>query len=1015
MKKQKNVTKTNSEKFLVIGAIILLVLSAVFGLLGARGFKLINKNGNAVEQKMSISVNGANNEILKNKITSAKIVGGYNHFIVLNADGKVYGWGYNGYGQLGLGNTSNYTTPVYLNMDNVIDITARGNYTAILKKDGTVWMAGYNGNGELGINDTSSQSSFVQVKNEDGTGFLTNIKDIESGVNTMYAITNDGEVYAWGYNGYGQMGFGDTSSRLLPVKLNITNIKQISAGEHDTIALDNNGEIWVAGRNTEGQLGIGNTSNSAVWAKMKSSDGSKDISEIKEVSAGRYHTMLLNNNGEVYSTGYNNYYQLGNGSSSTKSYIIAMTDVDGSVMSNVKHIYASGDTSFVITNKGELYSCGYNNYGQLVQRNTTNLSRFTKVDIDVSVNDIALTMAPSSQTTAYVDNIGRIYTVGYSNDGELGNGTTDTSYLYKPYSISDYKILTDEPIINLKSGESKGINPYFSAGINAMNDGFNMNLTYESLDTSVATVSGSSVVGVGIGTTYIRISDKTNKIYGTVKVNVNEVDGVTYPKIVGGQNHFVSLKSDGTTYTWGLNDCGQLGTGDTTYRADPTKTSINDAIDIAAGYKFTVILKKDGTVWVSGYNGYGTVGDGTTSSTSVFKQVQNIDDVIAISAESNTVQMLKKDGTVWSIGLNSSGEFGNNTSSSSANSIPTKMCKIPNVMQIASGDNHVVLVTADGNAWSVGYNNYGQLGIASSADTMTVPQQIMDETGSNAIQGVKEASCSTLNTYLIKEDGTAYSTGHNNYSQLAGSSSSYRNYVVPMLEESTASKIQNVKHIYAGGYGVMAIDGSNNLYVAGYANYAQNFTEKTTTRSRLHKLENVGKVLSASLTKSTSAQTGAVINSKGKVLTVGYGANGETGSEVTENIVKSWCIQKSEFDISKNSVINLEVKGNQKQIEYSRLMGFNLLTNQFIDKDISFKSLDTSIATVSSTGLITAQGFGTTYIQLTDSKNDLVAKVRVNVNGDGNKAFAKIAGGKYHFVALKGNGTVWTWGLNSNG
>ena len=138
------------------------------------------------------------------------------------------------------------------------------------------------------------------------------------------------------------MGFGDTSSRLLPVKLNITNIKQISAGEHDTIALDNNGEIWVAGRNTEGQLGIGNTSNSAVWAKMKSSDGSKDISEIKEVSAGRYHTMLLNNNGEVYSTGYNNYYQLGNGSSSTKSYIIAMTDVDGSVMSNVKHIYASG-------------------------------------------------------------------------------------------------------------------------------------------------------------------------------------------------------------------------------------------------------------------------------------------------------------------------------------------------------------------------------------------------------------------------------------------------------------------------------------------------------------------------------------------------------------------------------------------------------------------------------------------------------------------------------------------------
>ena len=180
--KQRNITKKSNEKFLVIGAIILFILSTIFGLLGIGGYNLIKRSGNAIYQKMSISVNGANNEILKNKITSAKIVGGYNHFIVLNADGKVYGWGYNGYGQLGLGNTSNYTTPVYLNMDNVIDITARGNCTAVLKKDGTVWMAGYNGNGQLGINSTSSQSSFVQVKNEDGTGFLTNIKYIESGV-----------------------------------------------------------------------------------------------------------------------------------------------------------------------------------------------------------------------------------------------------------------------------------------------------------------------------------------------------------------------------------------------------------------------------------------------------------------------------------------------------------------------------------------------------------------------------------------------------------------------------------------------------------------------------------------------------------------------------------------------------------------------------------------------------------------------------------------------------------------
>ena len=63
----------------------------------------------------------------------------------------------------------------------------------------------------------------------------------------------------------------------------------------------------------------------------------------------------------------------------------------------------------------------------------------------------------------------------------------------------------------------------------------------------------------GIGTTYVRIADETNKIYGSIKVNVNEIDGKTYPKVAAGQNHFIALKSDGTAYAWGQNANGNLG------------------------------------------------------------------------------------------------------------------------------------------------------------------------------------------------------------------------------------------------------------------------------------------------------------------------------------------------------------------------------------------------------------------------------------------------------------------------
>ena len=85
----------------------------------------------------------------------------------------------------------------------------------------------------------------------------------------MYAITNDNEVYTWGYNGYGQMGFGDKKSRTLPTKTTLQNIKQIAIGENHTLALTENGQVFVSGKNSDGQLGINTTSDINTWSKMK--------------------------------------------------------------------------------------------------------------------------------------------------------------------------------------------------------------------------------------------------------------------------------------------------------------------------------------------------------------------------------------------------------------------------------------------------------------------------------------------------------------------------------------------------------------------------------------------------------------------------------------------------------------------------------------------------------------------------------------------------------------------------
>ena len=170
---------------------------------------------------------------------------------------------------------------------------------------------------------------------------------------------------------------------------------------------------------------------------MKNSNGTGEMSNAKSVSAGINHTMVLTNDGYVYATGYNGYYQLADGTSTSKSYLIPMTDKSGSQIKNVKEIYAQGSNSVVITEDGTVMAVGNNKYGHLIQGNSSTVKRLTKVNIDCEVKNIAITKHATLQTTAYVDEIGRIFTVGYSGNGELGNGTTENTNTFQQVKLNE--------------------------------------------------------------------------------------------------------------------------------------------------------------------------------------------------------------------------------------------------------------------------------------------------------------------------------------------------------------------------------------------------------------------------------------------------------------------------------------------------------------------------------------------------------------------------------------------------
>ncbi|MGZ4033504.1 MAG: RCC1 domain-containing protein, partial [Bacteroidia bacterium] len=187
------------------------------------------------------------------------IAGGWEHSLALKNDGTVWAWGDNTYGQLGNGTYTNSNVPVQVvGLTGVIAIAGGSpwNYLA-LKNDGTVWGWGYNSYGQLGDGTNINRNIPVQVSS------VSSIIAIAAGYEYSIALKNDGSVLAWGSNSFGQLGNGTNLSSNIPVPVNsLTGIIFISAGGGTSIALKNDETIWSWGNNAEGELGNGNNTNS---------------------------------------------------------------------------------------------------------------------------------------------------------------------------------------------------------------------------------------------------------------------------------------------------------------------------------------------------------------------------------------------------------------------------------------------------------------------------------------------------------------------------------------------------------------------------------------------------------------------------------------------------------------------------------------------------------------------------------------------------------------------------------
>ena len=286
------------------------------------------------------------------------------HTCGVSPAGAAYCWGYNGDGELGNGTTTSSATPVAVaggltfaavSAGDAVD--AGGQHTCGVTRAGAAYCWGYNGFGGLGNGTTTNSTTPVAV-----SGGLT-FAAVSAGGGHTCGVTPTGAAYCWGYNIYGQLGDSTTTNSTTPVAVSGgLAFAAIDAGKNvHTCGVTPKGAAYCWGYNSVGELGNGTTTNSATPVAVSGG------LTFATVSGGADHTCGVTPAGAAYCWGYNGDGELGNGTTGGTATPVAVSG--GLVFAAVS---TGGFAACGVTTAGAGYCWGWNIYGQLGDGTTTN-------------------------------------------------------------------------------------------------------------------------------------------------------------------------------------------------------------------------------------------------------------------------------------------------------------------------------------------------------------------------------------------------------------------------------------------------------------------------------------------------------------------------------------------------------------------------------------------------------------------------------------------------------------------
>lgn len=301
------------------------------------------------------------------------------------------------------------------------------------------------------------------------------------------------------------------------------------------------------------------------------------------------------------------------------------------------------------------------------------------------------------------------------------------------------------------------------------------------------------------------------RIYGTLNSLV---------AIEGGFGHTLALRQDGSVWSWGANNKGQLGDGTIVDRKLPAKIAgLANITKLSGGGTHSLALRNDGTVWAWGDNSSGQLGDGTTDDRHVPVQVQGLTNVIAIAAGYNHSLAIKNDGSVWAWGANESGQLG--VPASAPRLTPAQVSGVSNAVAVTAGDGYQyfgggpttisfsVVAKNDGTVWTWGNNFEGQLGDGTSNNVRPTPAQVAGLTGITAV------AAGANHVLALRNDGTVWAWGDNGNGALGDTTQTDRRTPVQV------ALLSGIQAIAAGYQHSLALRNDGHVFGWGSFTYGQ--------------------------------------------------------------------------------------------------------------------------------------------------------------------------------------------------